>query len=299
MFGSRSIYHDGWKANCPFPGPSFAEAAEKGRYFGMELTAEVLEDLDATGWELYRLDEDPTETVDLAGEQPETLREMIERWYAEAEEYGVFPLAGAGARRLLTPRPTIAAPSDRQVWYPDAAPVYFGASPKPYNRPYRITAEVTIPPGGAEGILVSHGNRHGGYALFVQDGRLHHVYNYLALDRFVVSSADPVPVGDVSLHYEFVPTGPPRLREGKGPAGHGLLFFDDRLVGATELAHTAPGRVGTVGFSCGYAAFDSVDPDRYAVPFRFTGTIHRVTVDLSGDALHHDEAELRRIMTEQ
>ena len=294
MFGSRAIYHDGWKANCPFPGPSFAEAAESGRYFGMALTAEVLEDLDATGWELYRLDDDPTETRNLAAEEPEMLRSMIERWYAEAETHGVFPLASAGATRLLTRRPTIAPPSDTQVWYPDSSPVYFGASPKPYNRPYSITAEVTIPPGGAEGILVSHGSRHGGYALIVQDGRLHHLYNHLALDRFVVSSAAELPAGDLRLRYEFAPT-----EKGFGPPGRSLLFVDDELVGAAHLPHTTPNRMGPAGFSCGYAAFDSVDPDRYAAPFRFTGTIHRVTVDLSGELLHHDEAELQRLMSQQ
>ncbi len=224
---------------------------------------------------------------------------MIERWYAEAETHGVFPLAGAGASRLLTPRPTIAASTDRQVWYPDAAPVYFGASPKPYNRPYSITAEVLVPDEGAEGILVSHGSRHGGYALFVQDGHLHHHYNYLALDQFTVSSIEPVPTGEVRLRYEFVPTGKPDFRRGHGPPGHGLLFIDDRLVGATEFSHTTPGRMGPVGFSCGYAAFDSVAPDRYRIPFRFTGTIHRVTVRPVGrdaparrsrDAPPHDPA---------
>ena len=294
MFGSRSIYRDGWKANCPFPGPSFAEAAESGRFFGMDLTAEVLEDLDATGWELYGLDNDPTETVNMATAEPEKLREMVDLWYSEADAYGVFPLASVGATRLLTKRPTIAAQSTRQVWYPDAAPVYFGASPKPYNRPYSITADVTIPADGAEGILVSHGSRHGGYALFVQDGHLHHVYNYLALDQFEVSSADGVPVGEHILRYEFTPT-----EKGFGPPGHGLLYIDEELVGAVKIPHTTPNRMGPVGFSCGYAAFDSVDPSRYTIPFRFTGTIHRVVFDLSGDLLQHNEAEVQHLMSRQ
>ncbi len=134
MFGSRSIYHDGWKANCPWPGPSFVEAGTKGRRFGSALTADELVDLDASGWELYRLSDDPTETHDLAADEPAKLAEMIERWYAEAETYGVFPLASAGAVRLLTPRPSISTNPSVQVWYPDAAPVYFGAGPKPYNR---------------------------------------------------------------------------------------------------------------------------------------------------------------------
>lgn len=294
MFGSRSIYHEGWKANCPFPGPSFAEAAEQGRFFGMDLSAETLEALDRDGWELYHLDADPTETVNLATAEPERLAAMVARWYEEAERHGVFPLASAGATRLLTPRPTIAASRDRQVWYPDAAPAYFGASPKIANRPYRITAEVTIPPEGAEGVLASHGNRHGGYALYVQDGRLHHVYNFLALERFVVSSPDVLAPGDHVLGYEFVPDAP-----GFGPPGRGVLTVDGEVVGAVALTRTAPNRVGPAGFSCGYAAFDSVAPDLYTAPFRFTGTLHRLVVDLSGDVLQHDEAQIRELMTRQ
>ena len=299
MFGSRSIYHDGWKANCPWPGPSFVEAAEKNRRFGSALTAEDLVDLDANGWELYRLTDDPTETRNLAADDPAKLAEMIERWYAEAETYGVFPLASAGASRLLTPRPMLSSNRNVQVWYPDAAPVYFGAGPKPYNRAYSITADVTIPDAGAEGIIVSHGSRHGGYVLMVQDGRLHHHYNYLATDRVDVSSNVAVPTGDVTLRYEFVPTGPVRFGEGKGPAGNALLYFDDTLVGAIEMSHTTPNRIGPVGFSCGYAAYDTVDPTRYSIPFRFTGTIHRVTYDLSGDGMLHDAAEMQRLMSQQ
>ncbi len=149
---------------------------------------------------------------------------------------------------------------------------------------------------------MSHGNRHGGYALFVENGRL---APPLQLPR-------PGPLRGVverrgagrrrGFRYEFVPTGPARFGEGKGPAGNAMLYFDDRLVGAIEMAHTTPSRVGPVGFSCGYAAFDSVDPERYAIPFRFTGTIHRVTYDTSGDGLlhdTHDEAEFQALMSQQ
>jgi arylsulfatase len=78
-----------------------------------------------------------------------------------------------------------------------------------------------------------------------------------------------------------------------------MLYFDDRLVGALEMSHTTPNRVGPVGFSCGYAAFDTVAPDRYAIPFRFTGTIHRVTYDVTGERLLHDDAEFRALMSQQ
>ena len=111
MFGSRSIFHEGWKANCPVPGPSFAEAAVKGRRFGQALTAGMLEQLDADGWELYDVVDDPAETRNRATDLPEKLAELTALWYRQAEEYGVFPLAAAGISRLLTVRPTIAAPA--------------------------------------------------------------------------------------------------------------------------------------------------------------------------------------------
>jgi arylsulfatase len=304
MFGSRSIFHDGWKANCPVPGPSFAEAAEHGRRFGQALTAEMLEELDAEGWELYHVAVDPAETRNLAAVDPGKLAEMKALWYEQAEEYGVFPLASAGLSRLLTVRPTIAPPRDRVVWYPDAAPVYFGAAPRVYNRPYAIVAEVTIADvdiagGAADGILASHGNRHGGYALMVQGGRPRHVYNWVGSERFVTTANKVLTPGEHELRYEFTPTGAPDLRAGKGSPGAAVLYVDGNPVAATLYPFTTTNRMGPVGFSCGYAAFDTVAPDLYTAPFRFAGTLHRLTVDLSGEVNPHDEAELRALMTQQ
>jgi hypothetical protein len=98
------------------------------------------------------------------------------------------------------------------VYYPDAGPVAFAAAPKLYNRPHSITADVVMPEGGAEGILVTHGSRNAGYALFIKDGHLHYIHNYVGLDRFQVTSSEPVPTGAVSLRYEFEPTGQPNFR---------------------------------------------------------------------------------------
>ena len=148
MFGHRSLYHDGWKANCPFPGPSFAEAAEHGRFFGMPLTADLLDELDADSWELYDITNDPAETTNLAAEHPERLRGMVRRWYAEAGTYGVLPIVSADLARMNVERPTVSRPRDRYVYLPDSAPVAFAAAPKLYNRPYSVTADVVIPTTG-------------------------------------------------------------------------------------------------------------------------------------------------------
>jgi arylsulfatase len=300
MFGQRSIYHDGWKANCPFPGPSFVEAAEKDRYFGLTLlTGEVLDDLDAHSWELYRVTDDPAETHDLAAEQPEKLSEMVRRWYTEAGTYGVLPIASADLARMHAARPTVSKPRQRFVYLPDAAPTAFAAAPRLLNRPYSITAEVVVPDGGAEGILITQGSRHAGYALFVADGRLHHIHNYVGLERFTVSSTERVPTGEVTLRYEFEPTGEPDFAAGRGSPGRSQLYFDDQLVGSVDLPYSTPQMFGVLGLSCGYAAYDSVDLTAYSAPFSFTGTIKQVVVDVSGELIQDDEAELNRLMTQQ
>ena len=298
MFGHRSIYHKNWRAVCPFPGPSFAEAAEKGRYFGGPLTADVLADLDENAWELYDLNTDPTETTNVAGDHPQKLTELIELWYGEADRYGVLPLATADMARMNVERPSIARPRTKYVYQPGGAAVPFAASPRVYNRAHSITAELNYS-GEAEGVLIAHGNRHGGYTLFIQDGRLHYVHNYLGRDYFRVSSPESLPTGDQVVRYEFEPTGQPDFAIGKGAAGRGQLYVNSELVASNEFEFTVPNLFGIIGVSCGRDGIDSVSPTDYVSPFEFTGELSQVTIDVSGDVIIDNEAELQRLMTQQ
>jgi arylsulfatase A-like enzyme len=109
MFGHRAIDHDGWRAVCPWPGPSFAEA---GKPFGALITAETLTSLDAESWELYRVADDPAENHNLAGQHRDKPIELIAMWYAEAGKYQVFPIDGSAAERLMTERPQVAEPRE-------------------------------------------------------------------------------------------------------------------------------------------------------------------------------------------
>jgi arylsulfatase A-like enzyme len=299
MFCHRSLYHEGWRAVCPFPGPNFTEAAEKQRYFGMPLTRDLLNDLDANAWELYNLAEDPAETRNLSKEMPEKMREMVRRWYTEAGKYGVLPLASAELARMNVPRPTVARPRQKFVYYAGGAPVAFAAAPKLFNRPHSITADVVIPDKGAEGILLTQGSRQAGYAFFVKDKYLHFIHNYVGMDRFEVKSKEPVPSGKVSLRFEFEPTGEPKFREGKGSPGRLQLYINGKLTGNLEIPHSTPNMFGVLGLSCGYAAFDSVHPEAYEAPFTFTGEIKQVVIDISGEHIKDDMTELKRMMTQQ
>ncbi|MGZ4728968.1 MAG: arylsulfatase [Acidimicrobiales bacterium] len=299
MFAHRSIVHDGWKAVCPYPGPSLAEGVERGHPFGTFVTEAILDRLDAEDWELYHLEADPAECHDVAAEHPDRLAELRELWWSEAERYGALPIAGSGIDRLFARRPRVGGARQVYELFPDGSPVSFAASPRVNNRPHSITAHVTVPEGGAEGVLLTHGNRHGGYAFFVADGRLHYVHNYLSLQRFTVSATQPVPTGHAQLRMELAPTGPADFASGKGTPAEVRLFVDDEVVGFGELPYSVPNLFATVGMSCGYAAFDSVDPSAYLAPFTFTGTIHKVVLDVTGRLIVDPTAEMTRLMTQQ
>ena len=295
MLGHRSIYHDGWRAVCPWPGTSFAE----GNPFGTPITADDLRGLDAHAWELYRVADDPTERNNVAAEHPDVLREMISLWYIEAGRYNVLPIDGSGQERFAEQRPQLSRDRKRYVYYPGTQQVPPNSAVSVINRPHSITAEVEIPDGGAEGVIFSHGGNDGGYVLYVEDGRLRYAHNYVATRHFKVVSEEELPAGRVELRYEFEPTGEPDLRSGKGSPGRGQLYMDDRLVGQEEFPVTVPIMFGLGGgVSVGRDEGSPVLPD-YAPPFEFTGTIHRVTVDVSGDLIEDDEATMRAVMAHQ
>lgn len=295
MLGHRSLYHDGWRAVCPWPGPSFAE----GKPFGTPIPAETLTELDATAWELYHVAEDFAENHNLAAEDRPRLIEMIAQWYVEAGRYDVLPVDGRGQQRFAEPRPAIAADRTRYTYYPRTQEVAPNAAPRLLNRPHSIHAGVEIPEGGAEGVLVSQGGVDGGFSLFVQGKRLRYTYNYVAQRRFQAVSDVEVPTGRHILSFEFEPTGKPEPLKGKGAPGIAKLFIDGEPVGQTELPVTIPLTLGlAAGVSVGQDAGAPVT-DEYPPPFRFTGTLLRVVYDVSGEPVVDHEAEIRMALARQ
>jgi arylsulfatase A-like enzyme len=297
MLGHRSIYHHGWRAVCPWPGPSFTEA---GIGFGSAISAEKLTELDENQWELYHVDEDFAENHNVAADNRAKLIELIAQWYVEAGKYNVLPVDARGVERIADERPTIAAARTSYTYYPGTQPVPAPAGANVMNRPHSITADVEIPEGGAEGVIFSHGGSDGGYSLYVKDGTLHYVHNYVASDYFHVESLEKLPTGRRQLRFEFEVTGTPDVAAGKGVPGRAQLYFDGRLVGHADLPYTTLFTFGVAGgaLECGRDSGAPVTPE-YAPPFEFTGTITSVTVDVSGDLIKDTEAEMRQIMARQ
>jgi arylsulfatase A-like enzyme len=296
MMGHRSIYHDGWRAVCPWPGPSFTEA---GKFFGVPITAEALTQLDANGWELYHVAEDWAENHNLARERYDKLIEMISLWYIEAGKYNVLPIDARGSTRIIDPRPQAAPARERYTFFPGTQVVPGSATVNVINRPHSITAEVDIPESGAEGVLLSFGGSEGGYSFYLQDDKLHYAQNVVSAQLLHVESVETVPQGRHSLRFEFEPTGQADIKAGKGVPGQAQLYIDDRLVGQTNFPFTVPITYGLGGgIACGA---DSGSPvtNAYQPPFPFTGKLYEVMIDVSGDLIRDEEAEIRLVMARQ
>ncbi len=296
MLGHRSIYHDGWRAVCPWPGPSFTEA---GTGFGNPIPAEKLTELDAKSWELYHVDKDFAENHNIADGNRAKLIEMIATWYVEAGKYHVLPVDGRGVARMADERPRLTKNRTHYTFYPHTQSVPDNAGPRLLNRTHSITANVEIPSGGAQGAMVSFGGVDGGYSFYVKDNKLQYVQNYVARDYLHVASTVPVPAGHHELRFEFEVTGKPDFANGKGTPGRAQLYIDGKLVGQAEFPHTTPFSLGlTGGITVGADPGAPVAP-YYETPFEFTGTIHSVTFDVSGDLIQDSEAEMRILMARQ
>jgi len=208
MLGSRAIWHDGWKAVTTHP------AISGWSHFNDDT------------WELYHTDADRSELHDLAAEQPDKVREMVNLWFAEAGANGAFPLDDRSALEILeTPRPQLASPRERYVYYPDVADVPEHQAVNIRNRSYSIGAQVDIPGSGAEGVLFAHGSWFGGHALYVKDNRLHYAYNFVGIFEQKVAATEDLPSGeDLILSASFDKDGedPPGVATGRGHARQGV-----------------------------------------------------------------------------
>jgi arylsulfatase len=275
MIGSRALWADGWKAVVEQPQ-------------GAPLTDEILAQ---QRWELYHVAEDFSECTDLAETHPGKLRELIDQWWVEAGKYNVLPLDSRMQLRMGERKPGAAGGRSRYVYYANAAPQFEYTAVNLKNRSHAITAEVEIPEGGAEGVLLCHGSWFAGYSLYVKDRRLHYVHNYLGLAEYKVSSRDEIAPGRRVLRFVFTRTGEHR--------GTGALFIDGIEAGAGEIPRTIPAVIETSGegLCCGYDSGLPVTPE-YRAPFRFTGRIAQVVVDVAQGAAPDAEAQLRTALAD-
>jgi len=280
--GNRAMYKDGWWL------------AVKTERIPWVLTPAAIQpyapgvwDPDRDPVELYYLPDDFTQANDLAAQHPEKVEELTALFWEEAERYKVLPLL-ATMSTFFGMLPPI--PEDTKFEFRgDVQNVMSGMIPRVYNRSYSITADLVIPDGGAEGVIVAEADHLGGFTLYVKDGKLTHTYSMMGVFIFQQVAEEDLPSGDVTVRMEFA-------ADGATPAtgGEVTLFIDDRPVGKGRMDHTVP-----VRFS-GYAGMD-IGRDNGGVvdrayedkkPFAFTGTVKKVVFDLNLHTSAQDELDL-------
>ncbi|MEW9808674.1 sulfatase-like hydrolase/transferase [Mesorhizobium marinum] len=263
VFSNRSMYDNGWKANAQHTLPWRQDVAP-GNW-------------DSDKWELYNLKEDYSEAKDLAAEMPDKLAELKALFKEEAEKYHVYPLDDRGAQRLAIPKPTPSDPNRTHfVFYPGAVRLAETAAPNTKNKSHTITADIVVPDGGSEGVIVAEGGSSAGFALFMREGKLVYHYNWFDEERTEVVSEKALPAGEVKVKMEFAYDG---QKDELGKGGTATLFVNDEKVGSAMIEKTVPGRFGIDTFGVGE---DTGSPvvNTYSPPYRFTGEIKAVEIDL-------------------
>lgn len=280
IYGNRGMYKDGWWLSTMLP------------HLPWDLSPQTMQQFAPGVWhpdqdpvELYYLPDDFSQANDLAPGNPAKVQELRELMYAEMDKYHVTPLLAA-----LGAFWGIVAPPPTQTSYPfagDVENVAPGMIPPIYAHSYSITADLVVPDGGAEGVIVAEANHLGGFSLYVEDGTLRYTYSMLGVKVYRVAATGTLPTGDVQVRMQFTATTPGTL----GTGGTVTLYVGDDEVGSGTMDNSVPHR---------FTAYSGMDVGRdggavversYAAkaPFAFTGTVKQVVFDIVPLASADDE----------
>ena len=282
--GTRAIYHEGWWACAKLDRLPWDLSPETLKRWGPGSGW----DPDQDPWELYYLPDDFSQAKNLAAEHPDKLEELKALFWGEAERNHVLPLFGCVAVFMgdLPPIPT----QTRHTYPGDVENVNRGLVPRIYGRSYAIEAEIVVPEGGADGVLVANADFIGGWGLWVDEkGRLNHTYSLLGVETYKQTSTKPIPTGEVTVKMLF------ETDENKpGSGGTVTLWANDEQIGEGRLDKTIPISPSS------YAGMDMGRDNGLVVdrayedkaPYAFTGTLKRVVFDLKPAITHEHEKAL-------
>jgi arylsulfatase A-like enzyme len=284
ILGNRAIYQDGWMANTiPAVTPWEGVAGHP-----------PIDVMNGFKWELFNLIEDPTQTNDLAEKEPERLRMMQELWLYEASRNQVLPLNASQVAILTVERPGPATGRTQFVYTAPMTSTQFGVAPSILNRSYRITAEIDVPAGGANGMLVTQGGRFSGYGLYLKDGKPTFTMNLLDIERPKWQGHEALPPGKHTIVFDWKMDAK-GMPVGRG--GTGTLSVNGTQVAQRMLPHTQPFIwAWDETFDVGLDTGTPVDDSDYQVPFAFTGKFDRITFDLGETSM---TPEAIRVMMEE
>jgi arylsulfatase len=264
MMGNRAIYADGWFAGTVHTAP-------------WEFKPKTT--LQDDKWELYDTRNDFSLANDLAAKKPAKLKELQQLFLKEAVKHHVLPIDDRRLERLnaaMAGRPDLMAGRTSLTVYEGMTGISENVFINAKNRSHTITAEVEIPQGEANGVILAQGGRFGGWSLYVKDGKPTFTYNFVGLQRFTIAGPQPLATGKATIRYEFVSDG-----GGMGKGGIGTIFVNGGKVAEGRIEHTQ---------CCAFSLDDATDvgmdegtpvtEDYKERDNKFTGKINSVTIDL-------------------
>ena len=276
MMGDHAIYHDGWIASTKVMRPPW------------DVAGAVSQDPAAFPYELYDLSKDWTQFENVAAKYPAKLKELENLFWAEAAKYQVLPLDATVATRVVAPRPSLAAGRTEFTWSGEITGTPNGDAPSILDASYNFRAEVDIPQGGAEGMIVTQGGRFGGYGFYVLKGKPVFLYNFVDLHRVRWEGPDALSPGKHTLEFDFKYDGLGlgtlafNNMSGIGRGGTGVLKVDGKEVARQTMEHTIPLIMQwDENFDIGADTGTPVDDNDYQVPFRFTGKLDKLTLKIN------------------
>ena len=278
MFANRAIYNDGWVAATTPPLPPW----------GSGKTIPI----DDYKWELYDITKDFSQANNLAAKEPQKLREMQELFWIEAARHNVLPLDNSKLERMnVDNRPSLTRGRALFTYYPGMTRIPEGSAPSILNKSFKIGADLTIPTTGAEGVLVTQGGRFNGWGLYVLAGKPVFHYNTVGVFRYTMAAPDQLSPGNHTIVLDFAYDG-----GGLGKPGTAKLLVDGQQVAEGRIERTIPFRISAdETLDIGEDTGTPVSED-YQVPFRFTGDLKKLAIQLTDAPLTAEEqAEIERM----
>jgi arylsulfatase A-like enzyme len=293
MFGDHSIYKDGWMLSTKVkraPWDAFGPANP--------------DPLNNVTWELYNLDKDYSQVDDVAAKYPEKVEELKKVFLEQARKYNVLPLDASVAARIVAPRPNITAGRTDFVYTTPMVGLPQGDSPVLINTSYTVTAEIEVPEGGAEGMILTSGGRFGGYGFYLLKGKPVWTWNMVDLKRIKWQGPDALTPGKHTLVFDFKYDGMGAGTlafnnfDGVGRPGTGTLSVDGKVVATQQMERTLPMILQwDESFDIGSDTLTGVDDADYQTPFTLTAKLDKLTVHLDRPVLSDaDKAKLEAAM---
>ena len=285
MMGQYALYDDGWLLSTKVNRAPW-EA------FGAANT----DPLNNQVFQLYNLSKDFNQTNDIAAQNPQKVKEMRQKFIAEAKKYQVFPMDASVAARIVAPRPNITAGRSEFVYTRPMTGLPQGDSPSILNASYTITADIDVPQGGGEGMILTSGGRFGGYGFYLLKGKPVFLWNLVDLKRIKWEGTEALTPGKHTLEFDFkydglgVGTLAFNSVSGLGQSGTGVLKVDGKAVQTVTMPHTLPMILQwDESFDIGSDTLTGVNDADYQPPFALTAKLNKLTINVNRPQLSPED----------